>query len=113
MAILDWISRTKRKRVFCFNLWALLVAFWFPLNAQQSKLVKIGELVFRDRGGLGAGREAFRQQFRDLGYIEGKNVVYETRSAKGELNQYHALAEELVRSKVDVLVASSINEALV
>ena len=97
--------------------WSVVCAMFFvavsiSADAQQSKLVKIGELVFRDREGLGAGREAFRQQLLDLGYIEGKNVVYETRSAKGELNRYQALAEELVSTKVDVLVASSINEAL-
>jgi putative ABC transport system substrate-binding protein len=61
---------------------------------------------------LGAGRQVFRGQLRELGYIEGKNVIYETRSAKGKLDRFPALAEELVRLKVDVLVASSTAEAL-
>ena len=82
-------------------------------HAQQPpKIVKIGELLFRDRTDLGAGRKVFRGQLRELGYIEGKNVIYETRSAKGKLDRFPALAEELVRLKVDVLVASSTAEAL-
>ena len=75
------------------------------------KVVKIGELLFRDRTDLGAGRQVFRSQLRELGYIEGKNVIYETRSAKEKLDRFPTLAEELVRLKVDVLVASSTAEA--
>jgi ABC-type uncharacterized transport system substrate-binding protein len=75
-------------------------------------MAKIGELLFRDRTDLGSGREVFRAQLRELGYIEGKNIVYETRSAKGNLNRFPALADELLRLKVDVLVASSTAEAL-
>jgi putative ABC transport system substrate-binding protein len=82
-------------------------------HAQQPpKTVKIGEMLFRDRTDLGPGRQVFRGQLRELGYIEGKNVIYETRSAKGKLDRFSALAEELVRLKVDVLVASSTAEAL-
>jgi putative ABC transport system substrate-binding protein len=99
-------------KVFGFVLCALLLAWSIPVEAQQQKTFRIGELVFRDRSALGAGRSAFRQQLLKLGYIEGKNVSYETRSAKGELDRYQALAEELVRSSVDVLVASSVNETI-
>jgi ABC-type uncharacterized transport system substrate-binding protein len=79
---------------------------------QQAKVAKIGELLFRPGSTLGAGRVVFRAKLRELGYIEGKSVAYETRSADGKLDRFPALADELVRLKVDVLVASSTTEAL-
>ena len=91
----------------------MLFALCSLVEAQQStKVAKIGELLFRDRTTLGAGRQAFRRQLHDLGYIEGKNILYETRSAKGNVDRFRTLADELIRLKVDVLVASSTNEAL-
>ena len=91
----------------------LLFALSLPANAQrQPKLAKIGELLFRDDPRVGPGRAAFRQQLRELGYLEGKNIIYETRSAHGKLDQYPAIAGELVELKVDLLFASSTNEAL-
>ena len=92
---------------------ALLLALCSSAQAQQpGKVVRIGEIVFRSRSDFGPGRTAFRQRLRDLGYVEGKSLVYETRSAEGKLDRFPALAEELVRLKVDVLFASSANEAL-
>ena len=79
---------------------------------QQGKAVRVGEIVFRSRPDFGPGRTAFRQQLRDLGYVEGKNVAFETRSAEGKLDRYRTLADESVRLRVDVLFASSANEAL-
>jgi putative ABC transport system substrate-binding protein len=92
---------------------ALLLALSLPAVAhQRPKIPKIGELLFRPGPTLGAGREVFRRSLRELGYLEGKSIVYETRSADGKLDQFPALAEELVHLKVDVLVASSTTEAL-
>jgi putative tryptophan/tyrosine transport system substrate-binding protein len=93
---------------------AFTLALLIPVaQAQQpSKIVKIGELLFRDRTDLGAGRRVFRGQLHELGYVQGKNIIYETRSANEKLNRFPALADELVRLKVDVLVASSTAEAL-
>jgi putative ABC transport system substrate-binding protein len=51
--------------------------------------------------------EAFRRGLRDLGYIEGKNILVEYRYAEGNLDQLPSLVAELVRLKVDVLVATS------
>jgi putative ABC transport system substrate-binding protein len=51
--------------------------------------------------------EAFRQGLRDLGYVEGSNVVIEYRSAEGKLERLPALAAELVALKVDVIVTSA------
>jgi putative ABC transport system substrate-binding protein len=79
---------------------------------QQAKVAKIGELVFRPGSTLGSGRESFRRALRELGYVEGKNIAFETRSAEGRIDRFPALADELVRLKVDVLFASSTTEAL-
>jgi putative ABC transport system substrate-binding protein len=79
---------------------------------QQAKVAKIGELLFRPGTTLGAGREVFRAKLRELGYIEGKSVAYETRSADGKLDQFPVLTDELLRLKVDLLAASSTAEAL-
>ena len=55
---------------------------------------------------------SFRRSLRELGYVEGKSILYEDRSAEGKLDRFPALADELVRLKVDVLVASSPDEVL-
>src|SRR5262249_39048252 len=55
---------------------------------------------------ISARIEALRQGLRELGYVEGKNIVNEWRYAEGKPDRLPALATELVRLKVDVLVAS-------
>jgi putative ABC transport system substrate-binding protein len=50
--------------------------------------------------------DALRQGLRELGYVEGKNIILEVRSAEGKLAQLPALAAELVRMKVDVIVTA-------
>src|SRR6185436_12390757 len=54
-------------------------------------------------------REAFRQGLRELGYVEGRNVVIEYRDSEGKLERLPALAAELVALKVDVIVAAASN----
>ena len=53
------------------------------------------------------GLEAFRQGLRELGYVDGQNIVIESRSAEGKNDRLPALAADLVRSKVDIIVAAS------
>jgi putative ABC transport system substrate-binding protein len=55
--------------------------------------------------------EAFRQGLRELGYIEGKNIIIESRYAEGRFERFPALAEELVRLKVEIIVVDSFTTA--
>ena len=78
-----------------------------PLSAEAQQAPRVARI-----GWLGANpapgrhmREAFLQGLRDLGYVEGRNVVVEYRFAEGKLERYPALAAELVALKVDVIVA--------
>ena len=76
-------------------------------EAQQPKKVpRIGFLADLAASANAARVEAFRQGLRELGYVEGKNIVIEWRSAEGKLDRQRALAAELVRLKVDVIVTS-------
>jgi putative ABC transport system substrate-binding protein len=78
---------------------------------QQVKVFKIGWLFLRPAEG-GYGRDTTRQAFRELGYIEGENITFEYRHADNQLNRLPILANELVRLKVDVILAASANVAL-
>lgn len=91
------------------TLVGLLFAICFSVEAQQ-KMYKIGELTARP--GLARSSDEFVRALRDLGYVEGKNIGFELRSAEGKPERFPALADELVRLKVDVLVATSTAEAL-
>src|SRR6266511_2408730 len=70
---------------------------------QAAKVPRIGYLAFNP-GTSPHLREAFLQGLRDLGYVEGRNVVIEYRSAEGKPERFPALAAELVALKVDVIV---------
>jgi putative tryptophan/tyrosine transport system substrate-binding protein len=83
---------------------ALLFALCSSVEAQQTKKVpRIGFLATNSSTGENNLR-ALRQGLRELGYIEGKNFTVEYRSGEGKLDQLAALAAELVRLKVDVIV---------
>ena len=83
-----------------------------PASAQQpAKVAKIGWLAARPLSGPTGGIELFRAEMRKIGYVEGKHFVFEYRSAENKIERLPALAEELVRLKVDVLIASSTAEA--
>ncbi len=93
------------KKIIGLALCSLLLAPWLPTEAQQpAKLPKIGWPAARPSAPT-AGYEVFRRVFRDLGYIEGKNIAFEYRSADNKIDRLPVLADELARLKVDVLVA--------
>src|SRR4030095_4556265 len=102
-----------KAKIFVYALLALILTTIHLAEAQQAgKVAIIGELLFRSGPGLGPGRTASRHRLRELGYVEGKNIAYETRSAQGKVDRFPTLAEELVRQKPDVVFASSTTEAL-
>jgi putative tryptophan/tyrosine transport system substrate-binding protein len=75
-------------------------------RAQQAALPVLGLLYGGSLDGLGYLLPAFRQGLRQNGYIEGRNLAIETRAAGGDLDRVPALAEDLVRRQVDVMVAA-------
>jgi len=102
----------RKKMIIRFALFAMLFALCSFAEAQQpAKIPKIGLLRAR-LAASGTSLEGFLREFRALGYVEGKNVIIEFRSAEGKLDMLAALADELVRLKVDVLVTASGVEAL-
>ena len=93
------------RRAFIGTVAGSLLAAPLAVEAQQAtaKVPRIGFLQL-DPGNNPHLREAFLQGLRDLGYVEGRNVVIEYRSAEGKLERLPALATELVALKVDVIV---------
>ena len=80
-----------------------------PLGAeaqQPERAPRIGVLFARSLSSIAHRYDAFRQGLRELGYIEGKTIIIEYRSAEGKLDRVPELAAELVRLKVDVILAA-------
>jgi len=87
---------------------AVLLAVGVIADAQQpKKLPRIGFLSAASSSAISARVEAFRQGLRELGYVEGKNIFIEWRFAEGKSDRLPSLAAELVRLKVDVIVAEA------
>jgi putative tryptophan/tyrosine transport system substrate-binding protein len=85
-----------------------------PITAEAQQVGKIAQIGYLAPN-LAASRhlpEAFRQGLRNLGYVEGRNVVIEYRDAEGTFERLPALAAELVALKVDVIVAGGTPAAL-
>ena len=83
-------------------------AAW-PLAARGQQPAKVPRIGYLSPGSASAGLlsrdEAFRQGLRDLGYVEGRNIVIEDRFAEAKFDRLAGLAAELVRLEVDVIVA--------
>src|SRR5438132_6617334 len=78
---------------------------YFAQAQQQTKIPRIGYLSGNFLSSESARIETFRQGLRELGYVEGKNILVEYRYAEGKLDRLPALAAELVRLKVDIIVS--------
>ena len=72
---------------------------------QPTKIPRIGYLSANHPSTSSPRNDAFRQGLRELGYVEGKNVFIEYRYAEGKLDRLPALAADLVRLKVDIIMA--------
>jgi putative ABC transport system substrate-binding protein len=73
---------------------------------QPPRILRIGILIAPSASFISARLETLRQRLRELGYVEGKNILIEYRYAEGKLERLPDLAAELVRLKVDVIVTS-------
>ena len=93
-----------RRREFVTLVGSAALTWPLATRAQQPKVARTGALYL----GI-ADAESFRKELREgmreLGYVEGQNIAFEFRSAEGKLDRLPELAAELVRLKVDVIVA--------
>jgi putative tryptophan/tyrosine transport system substrate-binding protein len=95
------------KKIIVSILAGLIPASVQLADAQQAKKVpRIGFLIGTSPSTISDRIEAFRQGLRELGYVEGKNIVIEYRYSEGKLDRLRELAAELVRLDVDVIVTS-------
>jgi putative ABC transport system substrate-binding protein len=94
--------------IICLSLLVFLMSAVFQL-AQAQQTAKVPRIGYLTSGSAikGGSADAFRKGLRELGYIEGKNIVIEWRYAKGNSNLRPEHAAELARLKVDVIVTAS------
>jgi putative tryptophan/tyrosine transport system substrate-binding protein len=101
------------QKIFVLALSAMLLALYISADAQQpTKVPRIGLIGATFPAAVSRRYEAFRQGLRDLGHLEGKNITLEYRYAEGKVDRFVDLAAELVRSKVDIIVANGDPAAL-
>jgi putative ABC transport system substrate-binding protein len=102
---------TRRSLMLALSASAFTAPWAIPAQAQPKppeKIWRVGFLSPRHVGPLDTDFfGAFPRAMRELGYIEGKNLIIEWRSAEGNLDRLPALAAELVQLKVDVIVAAA------
>ena len=102
------------RKVFYLALCALLFALSVSAQAQQTgKIFRIGFLDPSTASGMAVLIDAFRQELRKLGWIEGKNIAIEYRFGGGKGTEpLRELAADLVRLKVDLIVVSDTPSSL-
>jgi ABC-type uncharacterized transport system substrate-binding protein len=94
-------------RILIWLLITVLLTTAPTSEAQQpEKVPRIGFLITSSPSAIAPRMDAFRQGLRELGYVEGKNIVIERRHAEGKFDHLPALAAELVRLNVDIIVTS-------
>jgi putative ABC transport system substrate-binding protein len=102
----DEVTSMFDRRAFIAGAIAFSAA---PLAAEAQQAAKVPRIGYLATNQLAASphlHEAFRQGLRDLAYVEGRNLVIESRSADGKLDRLPALAAELVALRVDVIVTA-------
>src|SRR5262245_8320640 len=98
------------RHLWWIPLCAVLLALGGPVAAQQpKKIVRLGYLAAVSAAADAPRLEALRQGLRELGYLEGQNLVMEVRHESGGFERLPALAAELVEHQPDVLVAVTTN----
>ena len=98
----------NRRDIFHSAAALLLVRAGFPAKAQGQKVWRIGYLSSRKPDPEpNSDTTPFLQAMRELGYVEGKNLVIDWRFADGDYDRLPAMAAELVKLKPDVIVAGA------
>jgi ABC-type uncharacterized transport system substrate-binding protein len=101
------------RRRFLLTSLAGVVAVPLAGEAQQAgKVWRIGLLDYASDPASSSRWRALRDRLHELGYMEGQNVVFESRWASGQMGRLPALAKELINAKVDILVTASSEAAL-
>jgi putative ABC transport system substrate-binding protein len=95
-------GETMKAKILVCALPALILTTIHLAEAQQPK--KVPRIGYQSASSSGEREEAFRQGLRELGYVEGQNIVIEWRFAQGKIDQVPRNAAELVRLKIDVIV---------
>jgi putative ABC transport system substrate-binding protein len=96
-----------RMKTTALIILALVFLSWFQaVSAQSSKVVRIGFLGPNSAASTSSRMESLRAGLRELGYVEGKNLVIESRWADGNYDRLPDLAIELVGLKVDLILTS-------
>src|SRR5262249_9738932 len=93
-----------KNKITFLTLGAMLFALCFPAEAQQPKKVPRIDFTVNNSG---TQVETFRRGLRDLGYVEGKNILIEYRYIEGDKDRIPSLVAELLQLNVDILVATS------
>src|SRR5215468_1337875 len=91
----------------CLLIAALVLTVSIAEAQQPTKIPRIGYVSGSSDANNPRPNEIFQQALRELGYIEGKNILFEYRSAEGSIDRIPSLVAELVQLKVDVLVSST------
>jgi putative tryptophan/tyrosine transport system substrate-binding protein len=106
-------KKNMKKRITLWLLATLFLANVSLAQAQQpGKVFRIGFLDNSTASGMAVLLDAFRQELSKLGWIEGKNIVIESRFAEGKNDRLPELAADLVRLKVDLILGSGVTAAL-
>jgi len=95
----------RRFAVIASMLLGTFLALLSAAAQSPAKIFRVGHLAAPGRTPDGAPPRALREALRELGYVEGQNIVYEARFAEGKFERLPDLAAELVRLNVDVIVA--------
>src|SRR6476660_3268720 len=101
------VTKNLSRIILC----AILLAICFTAEAQQSRNIpRIGYLSRRGEAtptNPDPNANAFRRGLRDLGYVEGKNIVIHFRYAEGKTDRFPSMIAELLQRKVDILVSGT------
>jgi putative tryptophan/tyrosine transport system substrate-binding protein len=84
----------------------LVIITWADAQSQTGKIPRVGILGGSSADAAKRNIDAFRDEMRELGWVEGKNIVFEYRHADGDLSRLAGFAAELVKLNVDIILAA-------